>query len=271
MSAQRPLIVGNWKMNGTRMLAQELVQAMAGLSSHMAFGNGAGQNGEGVCDIVLCPPATLIHYVHDHACKENHRGGVHVGGQDCHAHEKGAFTGDVSPLMLRDAGASYVIVGHSERRNGHGESSALVAQKAQAAQKSGLITIICVGEDKVTRQAGHALAFVEAQVRDSLPPGVIGSQTVIAYEPVWAIGSGCVPSSDEISAMHERLRQVVMSTITKQPEAVRLLYGGSVTPSNAADIMALNHVDGVLVGGASLRASDFCAIASAAQPHIPSE
>lgn len=262
MRARRPLVVGNWKMNGTRSSAQGLVNSIT--ESYRRISSDVDP---AIFDVVVCPPSILTGLVADAVQGTN----VRVGGQDCHAEEKGAFTGDVSPLMLRDAGASYVLVGHSERRCGHGETNTLVSQKAYAAQRAGLITIICVGEDAAIRAAGEALAFVEAQVRESLPPGAPGSQTIIAYEPVWAIGSGRIPSYEEISDMHTMLRRVVASVIDVQPEVARLLYGGSVTPSNAADIMKITNVDGVLVGGASLHADDFCAVAFAAQPHAHSE
>ena len=236
--ARRMLIAGNWKMNGLRQSLGFLEEIRSTAQSRSNV------------DVLLAPPATLIVSAAEIA------GPVKIGGQDCHIYPSGAHTGDISAEMLRDAGASYVIVGHSERRSDYGESSELVRAKAEAAQAAGLIPIICVGESEADRRAGKAEAVVGAQLERSLPEN---ASYVIAYEPVWAIGTGLTASLDDIAAMHAFIRSQL-----PDGAATQILYGGSVKPANAADILLLDDVDGALVGGASLKAADFGAIIEAA-------
>ena len=237
----RPLIAGNWKMHGLAADGLALARAVAA--------GGAGIAAE----ILVCPPATLVMAV----AAAVQGGPVAVGGQDCHLVAKGAHTGDVSAPMLADAGARYVILGHSERRADHHETDAVVKAKAASAIAHGLVPIVCVGETLAQREAGEAESVVRAQVAGSLPEGFAAAGGVVAYEPVWAIGTGRTPTEADIAAIHAALRQAVGPT-------TRLLYGGSVKPGNAAAILALPNVDGALVGGASLVAEDFLAIARAA-------
>ncbi len=242
---RRKLAAGNWKMNG---LTDALDQVKALTDAFP----------DPDVDVLLCPPATLI------AQMAWARGAhpLQIGGQDCHAQTSGAHTGDISAPMLKDAGASHVIVGHSERRADHGETDATVADKAAAAQAAGLIAIICVGETLAQRDAGDAVAVVTDQLRGSLPAGSTAGNTVIAYEPVWAIGTGRVPTLDQIAQMHAAIRSA-LSDALPDADRMRILYGGSVKGSNAADIFAVDHVDGALVGGASLTAADFGPIVAA--------
>ncbi len=242
----RKLAAGNWKMNGT-IAALDEVRAL--LSAHPAPG----------CEMLLCPPATLVAQMADVA-----RGSVlAVGGQDCHPKASGAHTGDVSALMLKDAGATHVILGHSERRADHGETDALVRAKAEAALATGLKAVVCIGETEAERDAGRTLAVIGGQLDGSLPAGATAETLVVAYEPVWAIGTGRTPTLAEIAEVHAFLRDRLRGLIGDQADGVRLLYGGSVKPSNAAEIFAVPHVDGALVGGASLKAADFGAIVAA--------
>lgn len=234
------LAAGNWKMNGLRA---DLIEAR---SLARAFPSPD-------CGIVLCPPATLIAAMADALASSV----VMVGGQDCHAHQSGAHTGDISARMLSDAGARHVILGHSERRADHGESSQDVAAKARAAHAAGLVAIICLGESEAERDAGQTLEVVLRQLQESLPDGADAANTVIAYEPIWAIGTGRTPTLEQIAEVHDSLRSAVPDA------AISLLYGGSVKPANAAEIFAIANVDGALVGGASLKASDFGAIIAA--------
>ncbi len=234
----RQLIAGNWKMNGTMEQAAAIVGPLRRGADGLA------------CDLLVCPPATLIVTV-AHILVGSP---VAVGAQDCHARAKGAHTGDLSAPMLRDAGATWVILGHSERRAAHQENSSLVAAKAAAAAEAGLSPIICVGETQAERDAGRAMAVVEAQLRASLPDGFAG---VVAYEPVWAIGTGRTASEDDVAAMHAHIRAVIGA-------GPRILYGGSVNAGNAAALLAVPEVGGALVGGASLNAADFLAIAQVA-------
>ncbi|RYH02814.1 triose-phosphate isomerase [Salipiger sp. IMCC34102] len=242
---RRKLAAGNWKMNG---LVDDLAQIKALTDAHPAPD----------VDMLICAPATLI------AQMAWARGPhpMQIGGQDCHAARSGAHTGDISAPMLRDAGASHVIVGHSERRADHGETDADVAAKATAANASGLIAVICIGETLAQREAGEALAVVTGQLRGSLPEGATAANTVVAYEPVWAIGTGKVPTTDQIAEIHGALRHALRD-VMREAEAVRLLYGGSVKGANAAEIFAVADVDGALVGGASLTAEDFSPIVTA--------
>lgn len=213
--------------------------------------------GAGPAEVVICPPATLLAA----AAAISAGTGVGLGGQDCHVEPSGAFTGDLSTEMLKDAGAAYVILGHSERRAGHGESSALVSAKASAAHRAGLTAIICVGETREEREAGEALRVVGEQLAGSIPEDFPLEAFVIAYEPVWAIGTGLTPTPADVAEMHRFIRERVGAARPGGAATLRLLYGGSVKPANAAELMAVENVDGALVGGASLVAEDFLAIA----------
>ncbi len=236
----RQLIAGNWKMNGLDASLAE-IEALARMLAAKPVR----------CDVLICPPATLISRAVGRS-----GGGVQIGGQDCHADISGAFTGDISAEMLRDAGATAVIVGHSERRQYHGETDAIVAAKAKAAWRAGLTAIICIGETLPEREAGKAEQVCKMQLSGSVPRGATSENTTIAYEPVWAIGTGKTPTNAEIEAMHRHIRACLGSPL-------RILYGGSVKPSNAKEILALPEVGGALVGGASLKASDFITIVEA--------
>jgi triosephosphate isomerase len=241
MPERKRLVAGNWKMNGLRADGVALAGAVAALARQPH-----------ACDLLVCPPATLLATISDVL-----RGGdVALGGQDCHAAAAGAFTGSISAEMLKDSGCSHVIVGHSERRHGCGESDADVHAKAAAALRAGLIAIVCVGETRAEREAGRAVAVVSSQLAGSVPVGASESQLVVAYEPVWAIGTGLTPTTADIAEIHAAIRATI-------PGGTRILYGGSVNPKNAAEILALAEVDGALVGGASLKAEDFWAIAQA--------
>lgn len=242
----KKLAAGNWKMNGTAAALAE-VSALAAAHPSPA------------CDVLLCPPATLLSRMADLA-----RGTpIRVGGQDCHARASGAHTGDVSAEMLVDSGASYVILGHSERRTDHGETDAQVLAKAEAAHRAGLVAVVCIGETEAERDAGRTLDVVGTQLHGSVPAGSTAANLVVAYEPVWAIGTGRTPTIAEIAEVHAFLRTRLTARIGAPAAGVRLLYGGSVKPSNATEIFAVPHVDGALVGGASLKAADFGAIISA--------
>jgi triosephosphate isomerase (TIM) len=244
MTARRPLVAGNWKMNGLSAARGELDKILAG-----AFELPAN------VDILVCPPALLIPSFADRA-----RGArVGIGGQDCHAEASGAHTGDISAEMLADAGAVAVIVGHSERRKDHGETDALVRAKALAARRAGLMAIVCVGETRAERDAGQALAVVGRQLDGSLPDGA--ENFVIAYEPVWAIGTGLTPTAGDVGDMHRFIRERLGSRYGKAGQGIRVLYGGSVKPANAKELLGVDDVDGSLVGGASLKAEEFLAIA----------
>lgn len=243
---RRALVAGNWKMNGNRAALAEIAALQSAI-------------GTATCDVLICPPATLISAMAQQA------GGIMIGAQDCHTAEKGAHTGDISAEILADAGARAVILGHSERRADHGESSALVAAKTHAAWRAGLLAVVCVGETEAERLTGQALAVVGAQLAASLPNGVSATNTVVAYEPVWAIGTGRVPTIADITEMHDFMRAELTSRFGAATASMtRLLYGGSVKASNAADIFAVQNVDGALVGGASLKAADFAPIVAAA-------
>ncbi|HZK89032.1 MAG TPA: triose-phosphate isomerase [Stellaceae bacterium] len=242
MALRRKLIAGNWKMNGLRAEGLALARDIAARSGGTAR----------TCDLLVCPPATLVALVGEAIAGS----GVALGGQDCHAAEKGACTGEVSAEMLSDAGCSYVILGHSERRHGCGETDAIVHAKVAAAWRAGLVAILCVGETRTEREAGHQIAVVTGQLAGSLPDGASADRLVIAYEPVWAIGTGLTPTLGDIAAIHQAIRAAT-------PSGTRMLYGGSVNPMNAAEILSLDDVDGALVGGASLKADDFAAIAAA--------
>ena len=243
---RRKLAAGNWKMNGSP-------EALS-MIEHLAAAHGSGR-----CDIALCPPATLL----TSAVAAASDGPVGIGAQDCHAEAKGAFTGDCSASLIAQTGATYVILGHSERRDAHGETDALVAAKITAAQAQGLTAILCVGESLDDREAGNALDVISDQLAGSLPEDVSVAQLVVAYEPIWAIGTGRIPTHDQIAEVHAVLRKQLLSRFGETAQTIRLLYGGSVKADNAAGIFAIADVDGALVGGASLSAEDFSPIISA--------
>jgi triosephosphate isomerase (TIM) len=250
---RRPLVVGNWKMNGLKGSGIELERLIAGMRE---LG--------GWVDTMVCPPATLVAGFADLA-----RGSpVGIGAQDCHCEPAGAFTGDISAEMLADAGASAVIVGHSERRCYHRESDADVRAKAKAAWRAGLTAIVCLGETKQERTAGQALEVVCHQLERSVPDLDAHSRFVIAYEPVWAIGTGLTPTSQDIAEVHATIRQALVARFAAEGERTRILYGGSVKPGNARELMAVAEVDGALVGGASLKAQEFLAILAAASRNM---
>jgi triosephosphate isomerase (TIM) len=245
-----PLIAGNWKMNGNAAFASELAGSLADKISD------AGNKG---FEMLLCPPAPFLSAARAAVGLAD----LVLGGQDCHAGEQGAHTGDISADMLVDCGCRYVIVGHSERRADHNEDDATVQAKAAAAQSVGLIPIICIGETLAEREAGEAVEVVTSQLRGSVTGGSSADSMVIAYEPVWAIGTGRTPTLDDISEVHDAIR-AGLGDLAADADGVRLLYGGSVKPDNAAEILAIGNVNGALVGGASLKADDFWAIAAAA-------
>ena len=245
----RKLIAGNWKMNCLKADGVALARDL-----------GVRYSGEAdpVFDMLVCPPAQIIDAVGAAIAGS----GVLLGGQDCHRERKGAFTGDVAAPMLADLGCSHVIVGHSERRQYHGEIDLLVSEKAKAAHDAGMTAIICIGETEAERDAGHALAVCSRQIAGSVPEGSSAENTVIAYEPVWAIGTGRTPTADDVAEVHAHVR-AELSRMLADPDDVQILYGGSVKASNAEELMAVANVDGALVGGASLKADDFWAIAKA--------
>jgi triosephosphate isomerase len=250
--ARKMLIAGNWKMNGLTAdgvaLATEIKAAVKAKKRS--------------CEFLVCPPFTLLTSVKKalKGCR------VALGAQDCHFNEKGAHTGDVSPLMLVDAGCSYVILGHSERRADHGESNELVCKKAEAANKAGLKTVICIGETLEQRDNGQTVAVCSEQVLGSVPASATAADTVIAYEPVWAIGTGKTPTAEDVEEVHAAVRKVLAKKLgRKEANRMRILYGGSVKPSNAKEFLSLPDVDGALIGGASLKSADFIAIADNAE------
>lgn len=246
----KPLVAGNWKMNG--------LKADLAIAAEVARGYDAAL--KPAVDLAVCPPASLLFTAT--AALIGSR--IATGGQDCSTQGSGAFTGEISAAMLADAGASFCIVGHSERRTLHGETNATVKAKAEAVQKALLVPIVCVGETRDEREAGKALAVVKKQLRGSVPDGATAATLVVAYEPVWAIGTGLTPTAADVAEMHEAIRAELSRLLGKQTAAgVRLLYGGSVKPSNAAELMNVANVDGALVGGASLKAEEFLAIARA--------
>jgi len=245
--AIQPLIAGNWKMNGLKASMAEFEAMLAGAPAL------AGQ-----ADLLVCPPATLVAGFADKA----RGGGVAVGAQDCHPKASGAHTGDISAEMLADAGAAAIIVGHSERRADHGESDALVRQKAEAAWRAGLTAIVCIGETQAQRDRGQTLDICGGQMKGSLPDGATSANLVVAYEPVWAIGTGLTPTTADVEQVHRFIRDVLIDRFKGEGVRIRILYGGSVKPSNAAELMAVANVNGALVGGASLKAADFLAIAA---------
>ena len=244
---RRPLVAGNWKMNGLKASAAELDKVMQGVGDLWSK-----------VDLMICPPATLVMTFAQVALGSR----IEIGGQDCHAEPSGAFTGDISAEMLADLGAKAVIVGHSERRTLHKETDAEVRAKAQAAWRAGLTAIVCIGETRAEREAGQTLDVLGRQLDGSLPDGVTAARLVVAYEPVWAIGTGLTPTAADVAQAHEFIRKRVVERHGAVGNAVRILYGGSVKPSNAKELMAVANVDGALVGGASLKAEDFLGIAA---------
>jgi triosephosphate isomerase (TIM) len=243
MAVRTKLVAGNWKMNGLRQDGSALAQGLV----QRAAASGGSESGS---ELLVCPPATLLTIVREILAGSS----IALGGQDCHGAAKGAFTGDISPEMLADAGCSHVIVGHSERRHGHGESDAVVREKILGAWRAGLVAILCVGETLPQHQAGNKAVVVSAQLAGSIPDGAGAANLVVAYEPVWAIGTGLTPTLEDIGAMHADIR-------SRLPAGTRILYGGSVNPQNAAGILRLAEVDGALVGGASLDPESFWTIA----------
>jgi triosephosphate isomerase len=242
--ARRPLVAGNWKMNGLMASAGELDAIIV------------GARGLPNADFLICPPATLV--ARFAALAQGSR--VTIGGQDCYAEPAGAYTGDIAAEMLKDAGAGAVIVGHSERRRYHAETDAMVRGKALAARRAGLLAIVCVGETRAERDAGKTHTIVRAQLDDSLPDGL--ADFVVAYEPVWAIGTGVTPTKDDVFDMHRFIREQLCTRYADDGQGVRILYGGSVKPANAKELLGIDNVDGALIGGASLKADEFLAIAA---------
>jgi triosephosphate isomerase len=245
----RPLVAGNWKMNGllaSKAEVQNLVKQL-------------GKSGRMACDVLIAPPATLLVPFSLLVAKTP----ILLGGQDTHFAQSGAYTGDISAEMLKDAGAEFVIVGHSERRAGYGERDSDVKSKAEAVLRAGLIPIVCVGESEAERDAGWTLDVVSRQIAGSVPESATPERVVIAYEPVWAIGTGRTPTNDEIRTVHAAIRDALIKRFGETARGFRILYGGSVKPSNAAEILHIPGVNGALVGGASLKADDFLAVISA--------
>ena len=243
MARLRQLIAGNWKMNGLRKSLDELRAIKAGIA-------------DARCDVAICPPATLL----AEAAWTLNDGNLLFGGQDCAIDASGAHTGDISAEMVADAGGKLVIVGHSERRTDHGETDALVRAKAEAAWRAGLLAILCIGETKAQRESDQTLDVLEQQLWGSVPDKADAANLVIAYEPVWAIGTGLTASSDDIIAAHAHIRARLTNRFGPEAAGIRIQYGGSVKPGNAREILALPNVDGALIGGASLKAADFLGI-----------
>lgn len=241
----RPLVAGNWKMNGQREQLNEL----------KAMGEGA-LSLAGKIDMLICPPATLL-YVATALLTDSP---LEIGAQDCHTAQSGAYTGDISAAMIADCFGTHVIVGHSERRTLHGENDALVRAKAEAAHAAELTAIVCIGETEAERKGGQTLDVLETQLAGSVPDGATAENTVIAYEPVWAIGTGLTPTAGDVAEAHAFMRKELVARFGDEGGKMRILYGGSVKPSNAAELMAVDNVDGALIGGASLKSSDFLAI-----------
>ena len=243
----RPLIAGNWKMNGLRAEALERAAALRALAVETAPR----------CDLVVCPPATVLAPL----VAVFEESPVMVGAQDCHAEDKGAFTGDVAAPMIAELGCRFVIVGHSERRRDHGESDTLVAAKAAAAHRSRLVAIVCLGESAEERAEGRASDVVTTQLAGSMPPDASAANTVLAYEPIWAIGTGKTATPEDVAEVHAVLRAELQARFGANGERMRILYGGSVNAANARELLAVPHVDGALVGGASLKTDELWAIA----------
>jgi triosephosphate isomerase len=248
--AIRPLVAGNWKMNG---LKADLAQALRVRDAISALGAALG------ADVLICPPATLLMALAEAASGTK----LLVGAQDCDVAESGPHTGDISAEMLRDAGAVATIVGHSERRAAHGELDHMVQRKAEAARRAGLTAIVCVGETAGERRAGLTLEVVGRQLSGSLPDAATAATTIVAYEPIWAIGTGLTPTTADVAEVHAAIRKALSARFGAEGKAMRLLYGGSVKPDNADELRAVDNVDGALVGGASLKSNDFLAIIAA--------
>jgi len=246
MSKITPLVAGNWKMNGQREQAVELGKLAEGLENDPVDG----------VDVMICPPFTLI-LPFVELMKESK---VEIGGQDCHTLVSGANTGDISAEMLADCGVTAIIVGHSERRADHGENDALIRTKAEAAWRAGVKAIICVGETNGQRGYGLTLDVVRRQLKNAIPDGATAQNTIVAYEPVWAIGTGLTPTVEDVKKVHDDIRSVLVERFGTEGSGMRLLYGGSVKASNAKELMSVENVDGALVGGASLKADDFMGI-----------
>ena len=243
----RKIAAGNWKMNGTSAALAELTALAQGLPAEAP-------------EVVICPPAPLLF----RACEASAQTGITIGAQDCHVATAGAYTGDISAEMIADTGAGYVLVGHSERRDAHGESDSDVRGKAEAAHAAGLTAVICIGEELSEREANNTLAIIGGQLAGSVPDGITAENTVVAYEPIWAIGTGKVPSLEQIIEVHDFIRAELTERFGAEiADGVSLLYGGSVKPDNAATIFEAENVDGALVGGASLKATDFAPIIAA--------
>ncbi|GAB5505786.1 MAG: triose-phosphate isomerase [Rhizobiaceae bacterium] len=245
----RPLVAGNWKMNGLSSSLGELT----------LIGQGFMKGLDTEADALICVPATLL----ARAAGVLSDTPVSAGGEDCHFNASGAHTGDVSAEMLKDAGASHVIVGHSERRADHSETDSLVSQKAEAGWRAGLVSIICIGETIEERDAGRTLDVLSTQIEGSVPAAAKPENTVVAYEPVWAIGTGLTPTADDVAKAHAHLRARLADKLGAGADKMRLLYGGSVKPANALELLSVANVDGALIGGASLKAADFLGIAEA--------
>jgi triosephosphate isomerase (TIM) len=246
-TARRPLVAGNWKMNGLRGSSAELDRMIEGANAALAAHT----------DFLICPPATLVAAFAERARGSN----IAIGGQDCHPKASGAHTGDLSAEMLADAGATAVIVGHSERRADHGETDAVVRAKAEAALRAKLTAIVCVGETRAEREGNQTLAVVARQLSGSVPDGATPSTVVVAYEPVWAIGTGLTPTVADVAEVHGMIRRELVKRFGASAEGIRILYGGSVKPENAGELLRAGDVDGALIGGASLKAADFLGIA----------
>lgn len=245
----RPLVAGNWKMNGLKAAFSEAIAVAEAISKPDAA----------PADVMICPPATMLMVLRE--VTDDHK--LLLGGQDCHTGISGAHTGDVSPEMLHDAGATAVIVGHSERRSDHGELDRDVRAKAEAAHRAGLSAIICIGETAGERQAGITLDVIKRQLAGSVPEGATAANTIIAYEPVWAIGTGLTPTPEDVAEVHAEIRKTLTQRFQGEGGAMRILYGGSVKPDNAKSLLSIANVNGALVGGASLKASDFLGIVAA--------
>lgn len=245
----KPIVAGNWKMNGLKGSVKEL----------KALDKKLAKAGRVPCEVLICPPATMVQTAAVTAKGTK----IRIGGQDCHANESGAHTGDVSAEMLKDAGGKYVIVGHSERRADHGETDAVVKAKAEAGHRAGLVSIVCVGETEAERDAGDTLKVITKQLKGSLADEFNSKNTVIAYEPVWAIGTGRTPTPEDVQKVHTHIRKRLGARFGEDGAGFRILYGGSVKPSNAEELMSVENVNGALVGGASLKATDFFGIIEA--------
>jgi len=245
----KPLVAGNWKMNGLKTSLSELD----------TMGEGYDSSLQSRVDMMICVPATLLLAAADTAMGS----GIQIGAQDCHFNQSGAHTGDVSSEMIADCSGTSVIVGHSERRTDHGETNEVIKSKAEAGLKAGLLTIVCIGETQAERKSGATLDVLKSQLDGSMPDNATAATVVVAYEPVWAIGTGLIPSADNVEEAHAFMRENLIARFGDNGAKMRLLYGGSVKPANAEELMSIENVDGALVGGASLKADDFLGICAA--------